>query len=391
MPGPKSNPPPSILNRAKTLFDEGRLAEAEEVLRGAGDTGAPNPPVLNFRAYLLYRLGRTYEAEKAYRRLAELTPEDPAVFSNLGLISFKAGMIEQARESFERVLQLVPGDRKALRNLGHCHTRLGDAGKAAECFRKAGVEEGAGKGGTAAAPPCREVESAVPPPSRVRNEDYGPHPDGVALQRWAEGISLPPPPAGEIVRTGAGMLVWHIDEKVFLSRHYLHSHRGVVLFSSASREADRAARKFGSRAGPLVRAEGTGEIVLSGRGSSLNLFRMEEESRIFVNYPSLVCCGLGTTLSFSFENLRKGSFLVTELQGSDLVVLAARGCLTVLSLPGELPTFVRSEGVVAWTGNLSFVHEEVSLPGSKFFGGGGVPHLRFEGRGHLLLQDLPQG
>lgn len=387
-----SDPPRSIFTRAKTLFEEGRLAEAEEVLRGAGDADAPDPPVLNFRAYLLYRLGRTDEAEKAYSRLAEITPEDPAVFSNLGLIFFKGGRIDQARESFERVLELVPGDRKALRNLGYCHKRLGDAGKAAECFCRAGIEEGAEGGETAGTHPRRDVGSAGPPPSRFRDEVCSLPPDGVVLQRWIEDVSLPPPPpGGEVVRAGPGMLVWRIDEKVFLSRHFLHSHRGIVLFSSASREAGKAARKFGSREGPLVRAEGTGEVVLSGRGSSLSLFRMEEESRIFVNYPSLVCCGSGTTLSFSFGSLRKGSFLVTELQGSDLVVLAARGRLAVLSLPGELPTFVRSEGVVAWTGDLSFTQEEISLPGSSFFGGGRVAHLRFEGRGHLLLQDLPKG
>lgn len=386
------DPPRSIFARAKALFEEGRLAEAEEVLRGVGDADAPDPAALNFRAYLLYRLGRTDEAEKAYGRLAEITPEDPAVFSNLGLISFKGGRIDHARESFERVLELVPGDRKALRNLGYCHKRLGDAGKAAECFCRAGVEEGAEDGERAGTPPHRGAGSAGAPLSRFRAEVCTLPPDGVALQRWTEEVALPPPPAGgEIVRAGPGMLVWRIDEKVFLSSHFLHSHRGIVLFSSASREAGRAARKFGSREGPLVRAEGTGEVILSGRGSSLSLFRMEEESRFFVNYPSLVCCGSGTTLSFSFGSLRKGSFLVTELQGSDLVVLAARGRLAVLSLPGELPTFVRSEGVVAWTGDLSFKHEEISLPGSSFFGGGREAHLRFEGRGRLLLQDLPKG
>ena len=263
----------ALLKRAKALFESGDLTEAEILLREGEDDCGDEPSVATFRAYLLYRLGRIDEAEDAYRRLTKTAASDPSVFSNLGLICLKRQKIGEAAEAFENVLRLLPEDQKARRNLDHCR-RLLDPGRRAggplsDFGAKGDIreEEGpiAAEGGGVAVPPLLSLEGGSG--ATVR--------DGSWLQEWMESAALPQPGTGrEVIRTGPGGMVWHIDEKVYLNRRFLSSHRGVIVFSSASRQADKAARRFGSSGGTLVRAEGSGEIILSGCGASLHLFRV---------------------------------------------------------------------------------------------------------------------
>jgi uncharacterized protein (AIM24 family) len=352
-----------LLEKAKELFQGGFLAEAEELLGGEEGPGSRDPSVLGFRAYLLYLLGRLPEAELVYRDLTGIVPSDHSAVSNLGMVLLKEGKIREARAAFEEVLRLAPGDSKALRNLGYCARRLGDARQAA------GGAEG----------PRKEQGRKVLLP--VAKE--------VGLKKWMSESSLPFAASGrEIFRAGPGAMVLRLDEKIYLNRRFITSHRGMIVFSSASRQANRAARRFGPRGGVVLRVEGSGEVALSGRGASLHLFRVEEEEEFWVNYPCLVGCGSETALSFSFQNLRKGLFLAAGLQGADLVVLALRGSPVILELPGDLPTYVRPEAVAAWTGNLTHEREDIPLPGAGLLGRKRESHLRFEGKGHLLLQDF---
>lgn len=371
----------ALLKRAKTLFEGGDLTEAEILLREGEEKCGDEPSVATFRAYLLYRLGRIDEAEDAYRRLTKTASSDPSVFSNLGLICLKLRKIGEAAEAFAEVLRLQPEDQKARRNLDHCR-RLLDTGEG----------DGAPLSDSGAVRGSREeaVRVSVPPLLSLEGGSGAAVRDGTWLQEWMDAAALPQPGTGrEVIRTGPGGVAWHIDEKIYLNRRFLSSHRGVVVFSSASRQADKAARRFGSSGGSLLRAEGSGEIILSGCGASLNLFRVEEGMPISVNFPSLVACGSEATLSFRQESFQKGSFLVSELTGADLVILAVRGTPTVVEVPQDLPTFVRVEAAVAWTGELDFFREENSLPGGGLFQGNKSGFLKFEGRGHILLQELP--
>ena len=111
--------------------------------------------------------------------------------------------------------------------------------------------------------------------------------------------------------------------------------------------------------------------------------------QVAANFPFLVACGSEATFSFRQKGFQKGSFLVSELTGADLVILAVRGTPSVIEVPQDLPTFVRVEAAVAWTGELDFFREENSLPGGGFFQGNKSGFLKFEGRGHILLQELP--
>ncbi|HWR98795.1 MAG TPA: AIM24 family protein, partial [Candidatus Methanoperedens sp.] len=161
-------------------------------------------------------------------------------------------------------------------------------------------------------------------------------------------------------------------------------HRGVVVYAPAFREAGKAASKFGERHGLLARAEGNGELVLTGDGRGLHALHLGG-GRLFTNHGALVACGTEITVSYEFAGLLKGRFLAAELAGAGSVVLAVRGAPVVLPLLPDQPTFVRPEAVVAWTEDLAF--EPETIPELKrLVGGDEALRYRFEGRGHLVLQ-----
>jgi uncharacterized protein (AIM24 family) len=203
---------------------------------------------------------------------------------------------------------------------------------------------------------------------------------------WLEGICLPRPGEGpELVRAGAGELVIQIREKVYVNPAFCAGHRGVVMFAPSFREAEKAASKFGDKRGILARAEGNGELVLSGCGRNLHALRLG--GRLFVNYAVLVLCGTEIEVSFDYGAVVKGVFLAAELSGAGPVILAARGAPVVLPVPADLPTVVRPDAVVAWTEHLHAAVEVVPEL-KKLVGKEEATRYRFEGRGYLVLQGL---
>jgi uncharacterized protein (AIM24 family) len=165
---------------------------------------------------------------------------------------------------------------------------------------------------------------------------------------------------------------------------YCIGHRGVVVFAPASRDAEKAASKFGERHGVLARAEGNGELVLSGLGRGLHAVHLGG-GRLFVNWGALVLCGTGIGISFEHTGLVKEAFLAVELTGAGPVVLAARGAPVVLPVLADLPTLVRPESVVAWTEEIGY-EAEVVPELKRLVGKAEALRYRFEGRGHLVVQ-----
>jgi uncharacterized protein (AIM24 family) len=388
----------SALKRAKELFESGSLEEAEQIIAGLLKENPRDVTVLNFRAYLLYRRGRVEDAIAAYRRLADLDPRTVSHLANLGTICFKAQRYPEAQTAFERQLELQPGDPKVLRNLGFCHERLGTIERALDCFTRAGDEENAEKIRERLVPAEKPVRGAAPgegerqpgggaPPGSAgaaRRQDAAAEPE---VGAWLEGICLARPGEGpELARAGAGELVLQIREKVTLNPVFCAGHRGVVMFAPSFREAGKAAAKFGDKRGVLARAEGNGELVLSGCGRGLHAIHLGG-GRLFVNYAALVLCGTEIEVAFDYGAVVKGAFLAAELTGTGPVILAVRGAPVVLPVPSDLPTVVRPEAVVAWTENLRWAVEVVPEL-KKLVGKEEATRYRFEGRGYLVLQGL---
>lgn len=376
--------PSALLKRARDLFQQGLPDQAEEIV-GLLLRGNPRDvTALNFRAYLLYQKGDFENAIAAYRKLVELERNVAGHHTNLGMICFKAQRYPEAQAAFERLLELQPGEVKTLRNLGVCHERQGALEKALDCFTRAGDEEHAAavrarllrpesgppaaRAGASAAQPLRSGQSAEP-----------------EVAAWLAGASLPRPGEGpDIVRSGPGELVVKIREKVFINPAYCIGHRGVVVFAPASREAEKAASKFGERHGVLARAEGNGELVLSGLGRGLHPLQLIG-GKLNVNWAALVLCGTGIAVSFEHIGLIKEVFLAAELSGHGQLVLAVRGGPVVLPVVADQPTLVRPESIVAWTEGLGWEAETVPEL-KKLVGKAESLRYRFEGKGYLVLQ-----
>ncbi len=380
----------ALLKRARDLFQQGLPEQAEEIVGRLLRDNPRDATALNFRAYLLYRRGSVEDAVAAYARLVELEPDVPGHCANLALICFKAQRYPEAQHAFERLLRLKPGDVMALRSLGLCLERQHLLEKALDCYTRSGDEERAAgirgrlrhrlpsrrTGDEHAESPARFVDGGPP------RHEAAPESDVAA---WLKDRSLPGPGEGpELARAGVGELLIKVREKVFINPTYCIGHRGIVVFAPASREAEKAASKFGERHGILARAEGNGELVLSGLGRGLQTLHLGG-GRLFVNWGSLVLCGTGIEVSFGSTGLVKEAFLAAELSGAGQLVLAVRGGPIVIPVVADLPTLVRPEAVVAWTEDLAYEAELVPEL-KKLVGKAESLRYRFEGRGHLVLQ-----
>jgi uncharacterized protein (AIM24 family) len=380
----------ALLKRARDLYQQGLPEQAVEVVDRLLRENPRDATALNFRAYLLYRRGNLEDALAAYRRLAELEPAVAANFANLGLICFKARRYREAQLAFERQLDLQPGDAMALRNLGFCHERQQSLEKALACFTRAGDEQHSARiRERLLRPAAGEPAGAAPPaPAAVAAGRRPPSPEAVSelpVSEWLVRSSLPQPGEGpDLVRAGPGELVVKVREKVFFNPAFCIGHRGVVVLTPASRDAEKAASKFGSRHGLLARAEGNGELVLSGLGRGLHALHLGG-GRLFVNWGSLVLCGTGVAAAFEHDGLIKEAFLAVELAGSGTVVLAVRGAPVVLPVQADQPTYVRPESVVAWTEALRCEAEVVPELRNLLGKAEAVRH-RYEGQGYLVLQ-----
>jgi uncharacterized protein (AIM24 family) len=387
----------AALKRARELFQQGHPEQAEVIVDSLLGENPRAATALNFRAYLLYRRGDLDGARAAYRRLTELEPRTPGHFANLGLICFKGQRYLEAQTAFERQLEFDPGDVRALRNLGFCLERQQSLEKALDCFTRAGDEESAEKirrrlQPSGRAPASRE-EAAVTPTggSGVRTGRLGsgfPAPEAaleIDLGDWFERQCLPRLGEGpELVRAGHGVLVAQVREKIFANTAFCAGHRGVMLFAPAFREAGKAAAKYGERHGVLARAEGNGELVLTGGGCTLHAVHLGG-GRLFVSHAALVACGTEIAVSFEYAGFLKGRFLAAELSGAGSVILGVRGAPVVLPLLPDQPAFVRPEAIVAWTEEISY-EPEVVPELKRLAGKEEAVRYRFEGRGHLVLQ-----
>ena len=389
--------PTALLKRARDLFQQGLPDQAEEIVGRLLRDNPRDATALNFHGYLHYKRGSVDEALASYRKLAQLEPGVASHQANLGLILYKAQRYPEARAAFERLLELQPGDLKALRNLGFCHERLNSLEKALDCFTRAGDEEhaagirarllqpesGPALRTAAAAPPAgsgggaQRFTAAVTSPSEAVSQPE--------VAAWLARGSLARPGEGrDLERPGPGELVVKVREKVFVNPAYCIGHRGIVVFAPASREAEKSASKFGGRYGVLARAEGNGEVVLSGLGRGLHALHLGG-GRLLVNWGSLVLCGTGVAVAFEHVGMIKEVFLAAEISGTGQLVLAVRGGPVVLPVVADLPTLVRPESVVAWTEGLGFEPETVPEL-KKLVGKAESLRYRFEGKGYFVLQ-----
>lgn len=97
---------------------EGKLEEAESLLRQATQQEPDNARFWNDLGEALRLLQRHDEAADAYRHALELRPDYVPAANNLGVTMAMMGDVAAAEAQFQKTLQLAPEDPYAYNNLG---------------------------------------------------------------------------------------------------------------------------------------------------------------------------------------------------------------------------------------------------------------------------------
>ncbi|MGE0640752.1 MAG: sulfatase-like hydrolase/transferase [Thermoanaerobaculia bacterium] len=120
---------------ADALLDDGRAAEAAELLRPFG--GSSDPDVLCALGDALSRTGETDAASDALRRAEALRPDDPRILQAIGFAALRSSDVVVARDLFERALALDSGLATSWNGLGVAQERAGDRAAALRSFARA--------------------------------------------------------------------------------------------------------------------------------------------------------------------------------------------------------------------------------------------------------------
>ncbi len=133
--------PAQITDRISVMLDQGRAAEALEVIEkrkaqyaGQPDTLGNDVQLMFLNARALAALGRHDEAIAVYRDMTAKYPELPEPWNNLAAEYVKTERLEMARDALEMALQANPEYRDARANLGRVQLLLAE-----QSFRAAGL------------------------------------------------------------------------------------------------------------------------------------------------------------------------------------------------------------------------------------------------------------
>jgi len=110
----------TALNNLGYLWaDQGvNLEKSLELIDRALKQEPDNPAFLDSYGWSLYQLGRLSEAEDYLNRAKELLSTDPDVYHHLGDLYFKQGKLKLARQSWQKALELDPDNNKLKEKLG---------------------------------------------------------------------------------------------------------------------------------------------------------------------------------------------------------------------------------------------------------------------------------
>ncbi|MFC6592476.1 tetratricopeptide repeat protein [Deinococcus lacus] len=128
MTGPDTGP---AIQRAVTLRDLGRPAEALKLVRGALAQQPQDYQAQFLNARLLLDLGRTAEALRAAQTAAGFFPSDAALLALLARVQRESGAHRKAEQTARQVLALEPDHLAARLELGLALFEQANGGSAA--------------------------------------------------------------------------------------------------------------------------------------------------------------------------------------------------------------------------------------------------------------------
>ena len=129
--------PIPLLHLGNVLKDLGHGDQAEACYIGALHLRPGWAAAISNRGANLQKMGRSEAAEACYREALQLTPDNSRVWINLGIILNARGDRLPAAQCFRRALEIDPNAIEALNNLGVLLHAGGDLCDARECFLRA--------------------------------------------------------------------------------------------------------------------------------------------------------------------------------------------------------------------------------------------------------------
>jgi len=118
----------SLAAEATLAINEGRLDDAEQLLRDALTADVMYGPAHNNLGQLYYQQQRYYEAAWEFQYAIRLMPHQPIPRNNLGLVFEANGQLDQAAEQYSLALAKEPDNPELLGNLARARMRRGDTG-----------------------------------------------------------------------------------------------------------------------------------------------------------------------------------------------------------------------------------------------------------------------
>jgi len=133
----------SIVRKAATDFEEGRVADAESALESELRADPRDLSALSLMAVILDSQRKYSEAEEFYRRALQIAPTSTALLNNLGNHYLATGNPKKAEESFRRVVAIDPHHVNANLQLADMSVQRKDGAEALTCLgRLAATDQG---------------------------------------------------------------------------------------------------------------------------------------------------------------------------------------------------------------------------------------------------------
>jgi len=126
----------AALGLARALEGDGRVHDAEEMLRHAARVHPDHWMAHNAAGAFYLRRGRYTDALNSFLRVVDLAPDGPRGYSNLGIAYQSLGRTEEARAAYRRSIEIGP-TYSALSNLATLAYQMRDFQEAIEHYRQA--------------------------------------------------------------------------------------------------------------------------------------------------------------------------------------------------------------------------------------------------------------
>ena len=126
-----------LFNEALSSYQNGRLAEAENLCEKLLKTSPKSAPVLELGALVSLSQKKFDLAVELYTRLIKLNPKLPKAYSNRGFALKALGKIDLAIQNYDRAIALAPNDAQSHYNRANALVQEGKLDEAVKGYRKA--------------------------------------------------------------------------------------------------------------------------------------------------------------------------------------------------------------------------------------------------------------